>query len=57
MITEKEKSHNNGEVPLLAFILQVGLGLYFYIMDIINIHWSTYERSPHGYFNLDVKVH
>ena len=34
MITEKEKSQNNGEVPLLAFILQVGLGLYFYIMDI-----------------------
>jgi len=33
MITEKEKSHNNGHVPLLAFILQVGLGLYFCIMD------------------------
>ena len=34
MITEKEKSQNNGEVPLLAFILQVGLELYFCIMDI-----------------------
>ena len=28
MITEKEKYQNNGEIPLLAFILQVGLGLY-----------------------------
>ena len=34
MIIEKEKSQNNGEVPLLGFILQVGLGLYFCIMEI-----------------------
>ena len=33
MITEKEESQNNGEVPLLDFILQ-GLGLYLCIMDI-----------------------